>query len=67
MTNTPLPPDRPLTTGQVAKLFGVHRDTVALWADAGRLPSFRTPGGQRRFPVAEIAKLVAAGTATEVA
>ncbi len=30
-------------------LFNVAPDTVAGWADKGKLPSFRTPGGQRRF------------------
>lgn len=39
----------PLTAGQVAKLFNVHPTTVIAWADAGKLPSFRTPGGHRRF------------------
>jgi excisionase family DNA binding protein len=33
----------------VAELFAVTPDAVAGWADAGKLPSFRTPGGQRRF------------------
>lgn len=39
----------PLTSGQVAKIFNVHPTTVMDWADKGKLPSFRTPGGQRRF------------------
>lgn len=41
--------DRPLTSGQVAELFGVVPETVAVWADEGKLPHFKTPGGQRRF------------------
>jgi excisionase family DNA binding protein len=41
--------ERPLTPGQVADLFGVTVVTVAEWADTGKLPCFRTPGGQRRF------------------
>lgn len=40
---------KPLTTGKVASLFAVNRNTVAAWADAGLLPSFKTPGGHRRF------------------
>lgn len=39
----------PLTSGKVAKVFNVHPSTVIDWADKGLLPSFRTPGGQRRF------------------
>jgi molybdopterin-binding protein len=33
--------------GQVAELLGVSADTVRRWADAGRLSSRRTAGGQR--------------------
>ena len=41
--------EKPLTTGAVAKVFGVNRNTAAAWADAGLIPSFKTPGGHRRF------------------
>jgi len=49
-----LPPN--LSTGEVAKLFGVDPKTVVRWANVGHLPCFRTlavdPGhpGHRRFP-----------------
>lgn len=46
---------RPLTPAQVARRFNVTITTVANWADAGLLPSFRTPGGQRRFYEADVA------------
>ena len=39
---------------QVAELFGVTDITVNKWADDGLIPSFRTPGGQRRFWADEI-------------
>ena len=39
----------PLTSGDVARYFGVSTVTVREWADSGKLASFRTPGGQRRF------------------
>ncbi len=39
-----------LTTGEVARLFRVDPKTVCRWADQGRLPAIRTPGGQRRVP-----------------
>jgi excisionase family DNA binding protein len=38
-----------LTLRVVAELFAVSPRTTQRWADAGRLPSFRTHGGQRRF------------------
>ena len=40
-----------LTPGCVADVFGVSTRTLRRWAGAGGLPSFRTPGGQRRFRV----------------
>lgn len=50
---------RPLTSGQVAELFGVATETVAAWADAGKLPHFRTPGGQRRYRLADVEEFLA--------
>lgn len=38
-----------LTVREAAKLLGVHPATLRQWADAGIVPSFRTPGGHRRF------------------
>lgn len=40
---------RPLTTQDVGEIFAVHRATVAQWADQGKLPAFKTPGGDWRF------------------
>jgi excisionase family DNA binding protein len=48
------PSEPPLTTGQVAKRFNVHRTTVTKWVDEGLIPFFRTPSGQLRFHAAEI-------------
>lgn len=39
----------PMTTGQVAAIFGVTMTTVKRWADEGKLASFKTPGGHYRF------------------
>ncbi|MFF4412152.1 BldC family transcriptional regulator [Streptosporangium sp. NPDC001559] len=47
-------PDRLLTPKEVAALFGVDPKTVSRWALAGKLTSFRTLGGHRRFREAEI-------------
>lgn len=46
--------ETPYTGTQVAALYGVHVSTVVRWADEGKIPSFRTPGGQRRYPRAAI-------------
>jgi excisionase family DNA binding protein len=51
---------RPLTPGQVARLFNVSLTTVGKWADTGLIPSFRTPGGQRRFYEADVAAAIEA-------
>jgi excisionase family DNA binding protein len=47
-----------LTSAEVANLFGVERRTVVLWANRGRIPALRTPGGQHRFRADEIRGLL---------
>ena len=42
---------RLLRTREVALLFQVSERAVTDWAGKGRLPSVRTPGGHRRYPV----------------
>lgn len=36
---------------EASKQMGVSPQTLRLWADEGRVPSYRTPGGHRRFQV----------------
>lgn len=43
-----------LPCGAVASVFGVDPKTPVRWAKAGRLGSFRTPGGHHRFPIDEV-------------
>ncbi len=38
-----------LSIREASRLLGVHIGTVREWADAGLIPSYRTPGGHRRF------------------
>ncbi|MGH2349459.1 MAG: MerR family transcriptional regulator [bacterium] len=38
-----------LTLGEASRFLGVDESTLRTWADAGRIPMFRTPGGHRRF------------------
>lgn len=44
----------PMKPGEVAALFRVDPKTVTRWAQKGRLKSFRTPGGHRRFREADV-------------
>lgn len=43
------------TTREVARLFGVTAQTVANWADRGKLQSERTAGGHRRISAQAVA------------
>jgi excisionase family DNA binding protein len=56
MTDTTTP--GAMTPSEVAKLFAVDPKTVTRWADEGRLPSFRTLGGHRRFASDEVFALL---------
>lgn len=51
--------ERPLTSTQVADIFGVTAVTVGEWADSGKLRSFKTPGGHRRFRRADVDEFIA--------
>lgn len=50
--------DKLLSTGEVAELFRVHPKTVGRWAEQGKLPHVRTPGGHRRFFLSQIRKIL---------
>ena len=50
--------DHLLTPGDVAEIYRVTSKTVSHWADAGRLPSVRTPGGHHRFREADVQALL---------
>ncbi|MFD6097406.1 BldC family transcriptional regulator [Nocardiopsis flavescens] len=56
--NRPQQTPEPLTSGEVAQMMRVTSVTVARWADTGKLTSFRTPGGHRRFHRAEVEALL---------
>jgi molybdopterin-binding protein len=50
--------------GQAAALLGVSPDTVRRWADSGRLPATRSPGGRRTIDgkaLARFAMSIASG------
>ncbi|MFD6949857.1 DNA-binding protein [Nocardiopsis sp. TSRI0078] len=46
-----------LTPAEVATLFRVDGNTVTRWAKNGRISSFRTPGGHRRYLKSEVTAL----------
>lgn len=50
-----------LTVREVAAIFGVDPRTVQKWADQGKLPEVRTPGGFRRYHRADVEALLSAG------
>jgi excisionase family DNA binding protein len=58
---TPL--DDTLTPAEVARQFRVSPTTVAKWAEEGKIPSFRTPGGHRRFRREDVAEFLAVAKA----
>ena len=39
---------------EASERLHVHADTLRQWADRGRIRSFRTPGGHRRFQAADV-------------
>jgi excisionase family DNA binding protein len=43
-----------LTLGQAAKFLGVAQSTIRKWSDLGRVPAFYTPGGHRRYKLADL-------------
>jgi len=38
-----------MTLGQAATFLGVAQSTIRKWSDSGRVPTFYTPGGHRRY------------------
>jgi hypothetical protein len=47
-----------LSLGPASRLIGVAPDTLRRWADQGRVESFVTPGGHRRFSRRSLERLV---------
>lgn len=43
-----------LSIREASRLLGVHIATLREWSDAGVLPSYRTPGGHRRFSALDL-------------
>jgi len=61
MSDSNTSPTKPaLPIGQVARLAGVTPATIRTWEKDGKLTSYRSPGGQRRFHYDEVHALIAA-------
>jgi len=56
-----------LTLGDASKQLGVSPATLRQWADKGKVRSFRTPGGHRRFNISEMHSMVAVNSAAQSA
>src|SRR5439155_906135 len=48
-----------LSMQEASERLHVHADTLRQWADRGRIRTFRTPGGHRRFQAADVDALAA--------
>lgn len=51
-------PDQWLSLSEASSLLGVHASTLRRWADSGRVPCQRTPGGHRRFNRRKLLQLI---------
>src|SRR5438128_5866910 len=49
-----------LSLDEAARRLSVHPATLREWADKGRIRTFRTPGGHRRFSESDVLGLEAA-------
>lgn len=54
----PRPPIEYYTAAEAASRVGVHPRTLRRWIDNGILTCARTPGGHRRYRVADITLLL---------
>jgi len=55
-----------LSLQEASVRLDVHPATLRQWADRGRLRSYRTPGGHRRFLQEDVQALVGAGSTPEL-
>ena len=60
VASRPRATDAPLSLGPASRLLGVDPDTLRRWADEGRIDSFTTAGGHRRFERATLERILQA-------
>lgn len=56
--NPPAPEPQWLSLKQASDFLGVHFTTLRAWSDRGEVPTFRTPGGHRRFSAADLRRFL---------
>jgi len=56
--------DATVGLSEAASLAGMSISTIRRWADDGQIPSYRTPGGHRRFRVADVRRALSAAPTT---
>ncbi len=54
-----VPDEKPLSTGEVARLLHVTRVAVLFWIRGGKLSAYRVPGGRYRIPRADFQRFLA--------
>lgn len=59
MTSASSDAARWLDLGAAADYLGVHFTTLRRWTDDGKVPCIRTPGGRRRYRLAELTAFLA--------
>jgi len=47
-----------LSLQEASQMLGVHPSTLHQWADSGKIPTVRTPGGHRRFAESDVRALL---------
>jgi excisionase family DNA binding protein len=47
-----------LSLQEASQMLGVHPSTLRQWADSGKIPTVRTPGGHRRFAESDVRALL---------
>src|SRR3954447_5571462 len=55
---------RRVSLHRACEILGVDESTLRRWADNGRLRSYRTPGGHRRFSLVNLEAMVAGESRT---
>jgi excisionase family DNA binding protein len=43
-----------IPTGKACEILGVHPNTLRRWVKLGHIPAVTTPGGERRFLLADL-------------
>src|SRR4051812_13116785 len=55
-----------MTLSRASNYLGVAQATIRRWTDSGQLPSFKTPGGHRRFRQEDLDKFMSTAQGSEL-